>query len=146
MAKYSDAPFQGITLRRWYGQTIKHGGSGAIITFNETQATKVTRVYLRGPVKIKKFGCYVAATLGKGEQLFSLSVNGTGTAPFSGGTVVASSAAAPFTISSVTAAKVVNAGSYLSILASTNVCSTGSVALFIDYIPQYQVGNSKWDP
>lgn len=143
MAKYSDAPFQGITVRKWYGSTAKLGGSGAIITFNETQAAKVTRDYLRGPVKIKKFGVLTAATLGKGEELFTLGVNGTAQ---SNATVVASSASGQYTIASVAVSKIVNAGSYLSILASTNVCSTGSVALFIDYIPQYQAGNSKWDP
>jgi len=145
MAKYNDAPFTGITIRKWYGQTQKIGGAGGtIITFNETQGVKgPTRDYIRGPIKIKKLGCMVAATLGKGEELFSLSVNGTATAV---ATVVASTSGAPYTISSVSVNKVVNAGSYITFLASTNVCSTGSVALFIDYIPQYQAGNSKWDP
>jgi hypothetical protein len=141
-SKYSDGVF-GDVRRQWFGLTQKHGGADAVITFNETRAVKITRHYPKGPIKILKFGVYTAATLGKGEELFRLCVNGTTTPP-TGGTVVASTTSAPYTIASVACAKQVNAGSYITLLASTNVCSTGSVALFIDYVPVFS-NSGKWN-
>lgn len=136
-ANYSSDIF-GSIQRVWFGLTVKHGGSGAVLTFNETESTKVTRFYPRGPVEILKFGVYTEATLGKGEEDFVLSIGGTRVTA-----VTASTTSAPYTIASVDVATAIDAGGYLTILSSTNVCSTGSVACFIDFRPRYEAG--KWD-
>ena len=138
MPEYDDGVY-GVTFRQWFGLTQKHGGTDAVLTFNESEGTKVTRHYPRGPIKITKMGAYVAATLGKGEEVMTLDVDGARVTQ-----VTASTTAAPYTIASVSVSKIMNAGSYITIGASTNVCSTGSVAVFIDYVPQFQAGNDKW--
>lgn len=139
---YSDASY-GAVKRHWFGLPKTWGGGAAAgFTFNETQAALIKRFYPKGPIKILKLGVITLATLGKGEQLVGLTVGGTATVK---GTVVASSASAPGTIASVVMATTLSAGSYLSLLASTNVCSTGSIALFIDYRRQFSVAD-KWLP
>lgn len=138
---YDDSKY-GVIERHWFGlPKLAGGGAAAGITFNETQAAVVKRFYPRGPIKILKLGVQTLATLGKGEQLFGLCVGGTATVK---GTIVASSASAPYTIASKTLATTLSAGSYLSLLASTNVCSTGTVAVFMDFRRLYD--GAKWDP
>lgn len=140
MSFYSDKKYD-VIERHWFGLPKHLGGSAAAgFTFNETQAALIKRYYPKGPIRLLKIGVLTVATLGKGEQLVGLTVDGTATVK---ATIVASSASGAFTIASKTLATVVQAGSYLSLLASTNVCSTGSIAVFIDFRRFY---NTKWDP
>ena len=138
---YDDTIF-GIIYRHWFGLTTRNGGPSGTspITFNETQSNVVKRWYppRKGNIQMMKVGVVTLATLGKGEQSFRMSVNAT-TAAAAFATLVASTAAGPWTIASKQISKGLTAGSYVSMLASTNVCSTGSVAIFIDYRP-------KWGP
>ena len=138
MDGYSDSKF-GTIFRHWFGLTAKHGGCGDILTFNETEATKVTRFYPKGPIRILKMGIYTAATLGKGEEAFQLQKSGTKIV-----SVTASTTSAPYAIASSNFDTTVPAGSYLTLIASTNVCSTGSTAVFFDYIPKFS-NDGKWD-
>jgi hypothetical protein len=59
--------------------------------------------------------------------------------------IVASTTSSPWTIASVAVSKTVNAGSYLTLIASTNVCSTGSVAVFVDYVPMFDNQDDSWE-
>lgn len=129
---YDDGKF-GVVERKWFGASQKHGEQDAVITFNETEATKVARWYPVGPIHIEKFGVKTLATLGKGEELFTLQIDGSTAMK----KITASTTSAPYTVASATVNDGLAAGSYLSILASTNVCSTGSVALFIDFRRKY---------
>jgi hypothetical protein len=139
---YSDKKY-GVIERKWFGLSKANGGDAAAgFTFNETQAALIKRYYPKGPIRLLKIGVMTLATLGKGEELIGLTVGGTATVK---ATIVASTTSAPYTIASKTLATTLTAGSYLSLLASTNVCSTGSVAVFIDFRRQYDV-NGKWDP
>jgi len=147
MSGYSHQKY-GITRRQWFGLNARNGGAnaGAGVTFNETQASVVKRWYpdLRGPIKMSKAGVMTIATLGKGEQSFRFSVDGT-TAANAFATAVASTTSAPYTIASKSISKVLATGSYVSILASTNVCSTGTVALFIDWRPRFTTSTGLWN-
>lgn len=139
---YDDQKF-GLVERHWFSLPVKLGGQAAAgFTFNETEGVKMTRWYPRGPVTLQKFGALVLSTLGKGEQLFRLSKQGAA------GTLldrlVCSTTAAQYTIASKALDDVIDAGSYLTIFGSTNVCSTGSVAFFIDYRRSYDA--TKHDP
>lgn len=139
---YSDNQY-GVIERHWFGLSKANGGEAAAgFTFNETQAALIKRYYPKGPIKLLKIGVMTLATLGKGEQLIGLTVGGTATVK---ATIVASSASAPYTIASKVLATTLTAGSYLSLLASTNVCSTGSVAVFLDFRRQYSTAD-KWEP
>jgi hypothetical protein len=139
---YSDKKY-GVIERKWFGLSKANGGDAAAgFTFNETQAALIKRYYPKGPIRLLKIGVMTLATLGKGEELIGLTVGGTATVK---ATIVASTSSAPYTIASKTLATTLSAGSYLSLLASTNVCSTGSVAVFVDFRRQYDV-NGKWDP
>jgi hypothetical protein len=129
---YDDGRF-GVVERQWFGLNQKHGGSGSAITFNETEANKVTRWYPRGPIHIEKFGVKTLTALGKGEELFTLQIDGTTAMK----KITASTTSAAYTVASAAVNDDLAAGSYLTILASTNVCSTGSVALFIDFRRKY---------
>lgn len=139
---YADEKY-GVIERVSFGLPIKHGGEAAAgFTFNEAEGTKVTRFYPKGPIEVKKFGAIVLATLGKGEQVFSLYKGTTRLAA-----ITASTTAAPYTVASdvTISSAYIAAGSYLSILASTNVCSTGSVSCFVDYVRRYTSTTSgKW--
>lgn len=138
MGTYSD-PQYGVVERRWIGLTGKNGGDSAGgYTFNETEGTKIERLYFKGPVRLLSFGVITQCTLGKGEQLFRLSKESTLL-----DRVVASTSSAPYTIASVALDDVIDAGTYLTIFGSTNVCSTGTVAFFIDYRRTYGAG---WEP
>ena len=144
---YSD-PMFGIIYRHWFGLTTRNGGPSATtgITFNETQSNVVKRWYppRKGPIQMMKTGVVTLATLGKGEESFRLSVSAT-TAAAAFATLVASTTSAPWTIASKQISKGLTAGSYVSILASTNVCSTGTVAIFIDYRPKFVTSNTVYD-
>jgi hypothetical protein len=150
---YSD-PMFGTVYRQWFGLTNRNGGSGAFLTgvpghpiqFNETQFNVVKRWYppRKGAIQMMKQGVVTIATLGKGEQSFRLSVSAT-TAAAAFATLVASTTSAPWTIASKVTSKGLTAGSYVSIMASTNVCSTGSVAIFIDWRPKYVSGATSYD-
>jgi hypothetical protein len=124
---YDDAKY-GIVERQWFGLPITHGGQGSVVTFNETAATKIKRWYPRGPIQIQKIGVKTLATLGKGEEDFVFKFDTT--RQF---VITASTTSAPYTVASRTVNDSLSAGSYLSCLASTNVCSTGSVAIFVDF-------------
>lgn len=139
---YADGRF-GIIERHWFGlPKLWGGGAAAGITFNETQSAPIKRFYPKGPIKLLKIGVQTLATLGKGEQSFGLTVDGTATVK---ATIVASTSSAPGTIASKTLATTLTAGSYLALLASTNVCSTGTVAVFIEFRRQYEV-TGKHEP
>ena len=136
---YDDGKY-GVIERHWFSLPITWGGSAAGgITFNETEATKVKRFYPKGPIQILKLGVITLGTLGKGEQAFNLKIDGTTTMQ----SVTASSASAPGTIASIAVNDGLSAGSYLQLIASTNACSTGTCAVFIDFRRSYH--NSKWD-
>jgi hypothetical protein len=138
---YSDGQF-GVVERHWFGLAkLWGGGAAAGITFNETQAAVIKRFYPKGPIRLLKIGVITMATLGKGEQLFGLTVNGTATVK---ATIVASTTAAPGAVASKVLATSLAAGSYLALLASTNVCSTGTVAVFIDFRRQFD-STGKWE-
>lgn len=137
---YDDAKY-GVIERHWLGLPKTWGGGAAAgITFNETQSAPVKRWYPRGPIQVLKLGVQTLATLGKGEQSFGLTVDGTSSV-FA--TIVASTTSAPGTIASKAVDASFSAGSYFALLASTNVCSTGTVAVFVDYRRLYKPGG-KW--
>jgi len=142
---YDDAKF-GVIERKWFGLTVKNGGetAAAHLIPAVAEAAKVTRWYPRGPIIVKKFGVMVQATGGDGEQTFVLKkgVAATGTRIAA---VTSSTDGASYTIASNSSPASFNiaAGSYLSILASTNVCSTGSYAFFVDFVRRYD-GTDKW--
>ena len=144
---YSDAMF-GIIYRQWFGLPVRYGGpnAGAGILFNETQSNSVKRWYppRKGAIQMMKMGVMTLATLGKGEQSFRLSIGAT-TAAAAFATLVASTTSAPFTIASKVVSKGLTAGSYVSILASTNVCSTGTVAIWIDWRPKFLTTGTQYD-
>ena len=148
MSQFYDDSRWGIVYRQWFGLPVRYGGTnaGAGITFNETQSNSVKRWYppRKGTIQMMKAGVMTLATLGKGEQSFRLSVNAT-TAAAAFATLVASTTSAPFTIASKVFSKGLTAGSYVSMLASTNVCSTGTVAIWIDWRPKYSTA-TQWDP
>lgn len=140
MGSYADGKY-GVIERKWFGRTVKHGGETAAgFTFNETEAVKVTRWYPRGPITVKKFGVVTLGSLGKGEAVFGLRKSGSTRVC----TVTASTSSAPYTVASTTtvASGNVAAGSYLDIIASTNACSTGTCACFVDYVRRF---STKWD-
>lgn len=143
MGSYYDDDSFGVIERHWFGlPKLWGGGAAAGITFNETQAAPIKRHYPRGPIQIMKIGVQTLATLGKGEQLFSLTQGGTSSVV---ATIVASTTSAPGTIASKAVNRQFSAGSYLALLASTNVCSTGTVAVFFDWRRTYD-STGKWKP
>jgi hypothetical protein len=85
-------------------------------------------------------GVQTLATLGKGEQAFNLKIDGSTTMK----SVTASSSSAPGAIASAVVDDGLSAGSYLSLIASTNACSTGTCAVFIDFRRKFD--QSKWNP
>jgi len=137
---YDDSKF-GVIERHWFGLPKTWGGGAAGgITFNETEATTIKRFYPKGPIQIQKLGVIALATLGKGEQAFNLKIDGSTTMK----SIVASTTSAPGTIASVVVDDGLSAGSYLSLIASTNACSTGTCAVFIDFRRKYDT--SRWSP
>jgi len=130
----------------WFGLTTKHGGqASSALTFNETEANKVDRYYPKGPIVIKKIGLRVLATLGKGEQTMVLFKNGSTRI----GAVVASTTGLNYTqtdnaVNSSPSVSTLPDGDYLTLLASTNVCSTGSVAFFVDFCRAFEEDETNW--
>jgi len=130
---YDDARY-GIIERHWFGlPTTWGGGAAAGITFNETETTPVKRFYPKGPIQVLKMGVLTLGTLGKGEQAFNLKIDGTTTMK----SVMASSQASTGAIASVTVGDSLSSSSYLTLIASTNACSTGTCAVFIDFRRKY---------
>lgn len=129
--RYDDAKHN-VVERHWFGLTQKAGGSGTVLTFNESEATKITRWYAKGPIQIRKVGVMTLATLGKGEEAFNLKVDNTNTVT----SVIASTTSAPYTIASTVldTPRTVSQSSYLTLIESTNVASTGSCAVFVEYV------------
>ena len=136
---YTDGKY-GVIERHWMGLTKKQGGSAAapFTVAAAAEAALVARFYPRGPIQLLKFGAMCVATGGDGEHVFALTKEGTRIDE-----VVGSTDSAPYVISSVALTATVGPGSYLTITNSTNVCSTGSYAFFIDFRRLY---NDKWDP
>jgi hypothetical protein len=135
---YSEAVY-GDVRRHWFSSYKSGAGGRAAMAVQEAeQLAYVDRYYPKGPIQILKFGVQVASTLGKAEQMMSLYRNASRLA-----TAVCSTTGSEFVVDSVAVNKVCAAGSYLNIIASTNTCSTGSVACFIDYIPYFD-NTTKW--
>jgi hypothetical protein len=137
---YSNSIYQDVR-RLWFG--YKRGSSapgfGAAHPNSEAENLNyVERFYPKGPIKILKFGAIAASTNGKGEQMMSLYRNGSRLA-----TAVCSTSSSEYVVDSVAVNKICAAGSYLNIIASTNVCSTGSVSCFVDYVPLFD-NSGKW--
>lgn len=144
MAEFYDDSKFGVIERHWFGLPKTWGGGAAAgFTFNESEATVVKRFYPKGPITILKLGVLTLATLGKGEEAFNLKKDGSTLV----GAVVASTTSAPGTIASNVAPASANvaAGSYLQLVSSTNACSTGTCAVFIDFVRRFDVGG-KWSP
>ena len=141
---YDDSKF-GVVQRKWFGLTLKWGGDSPTdsteMEIQEAQKLNIASWYPKGPIDIHKVGAMTLGTLGKGEQLYSIGIDGTATVM---ATVVSSTTSAPSTIASKSVTDSLSAGSYLTILASTNVCSTGTVALFVDWSPSFD-STGKWD-
>lgn len=144
---YDDAKYN-VIERQWFGLTTKHGGQAASgITFNETEGAKVARWYPKGPILVKKFGLRVLATMGKGEEVFVLFKNGSSRI----GTVVASTTGLNYTQpdnavndSPDSDYATIPEGDYLTLHASTNVCSTGTIAFFVDFTRAFDGAGSEW--
>lgn len=138
---YSEALF-GDVRRMWFGGkrglTTPPLNGPAHPNSEAENLVYVERFYPKGPIKILKFGAMAASTHGKGEGIISLYRNASRLA-----TAVCSTSVAEYTVDSVAVNKVCAAGSYLNLIASTNVCSTGSIACFIDYVPLAD-NTAKW--
>jgi hypothetical protein len=162
---YDDGKF-GVVERVWFGLNAKSGGSGANpYTFGTTDATTIDQVqrhYFRGPVKLKKFGYMVLATVGGGGTAMDvvparLMVSGSNESS----DINIADAAAPWTIASTTTFTndLVPNGSYIHTrtgtpqsakgTAANTATTTGSVAFFVDYVRQYRDAtggaSSEWD-
>lgn len=166
MANFYDDHKFGVITRTWFGLTQKNGGQDAAITFGSaTTTTHVAKWRPRGPIKIKKVGYLVQATMAgkatnKGRREFRFLTRGASASvvakllPATCGTVSA------YTFNSTTSLTVsqVKAGEYVSIKSGTPVTYTttyalgtvtqgtvnGSLAFFIDWVPTYDY-SGKWD-
>jgi hypothetical protein len=136
---YADHKY-GVIERHWFGLTKKYGGdaASAFTVAAAAEATLMTRFYPRGPIRLLKFGGLCVATGGDGELMFVLNKESTRL-----GRIVGSTDSAPNIFSSVVLDDDIDAGTYLTITNSTNVCSTGSYAFFIDF---RRISSSKWHP
>ena len=162
---YDDGKF-GVIERQWFGLNVKAGGTGAAgYTFGTTDATVVTHVEqfkMRGPIKLKKFGAMVLATIGGGGTTFDrvpvrLRVTGANRTA----NLYLDDAAAPFSIASTTTFTndLVPDGSYLDTRSGTpqtdggtaanTATTTGSICYFVDYVRNFMDATntvtSKWD-
>lgn len=139
---YSESLYRDVR-RLWFGG--KRGLTAAPLNgpahpnSESENLTYVERYYPKGPIEIVAFGAMAASTHGKGEGVVSLYRNASRLA-----TAVCSTSAAEYTIDLVKVNKICAAGSYLNIIASTNACSTGSIACFIDYVPLFDA-TDQWD-
>jgi len=138
MSNYADSKY-GIVERQWFGLKKDWGGSGAAGFENASaETTFVKRWYPKGPIKLVKFGVLTAATNGATEMVTRLKKLTTVIA-----TVVASTSSAPWTIASKAVTTVIDAGSYLAIVASSVSSASGTFACFVDYRRNYDA--SKHD-
>jgi hypothetical protein len=160
---YDDARF-GVIKRKWFGLTKKHGGDVADgYTFGTTDATVITQVarwYPRGPIRMLKAGHMVLATLSNASNDLVparlLTRGGSASSGFSWNVKNTATDIAPFVIGSDITPTVaqVKAGEYITIetatpqtdngTAANTATTTGTVAFFLDYLPQYDV-DGKWD-
>ena len=156
---YDDAKY-GMIQRHWFGLTKKCGGDSAGgFTFGTTDATvidHVTRWYPKGPIKLKKFGALVLATLinTSADKITARLYKDTGVEA-SLNVKHTSTDVAQYTINSTTTftSATVGPGTFIAIDSATpdtdkgtagNTCTTkGSVAFFVDYHPIYH--ESKWE-
>lgn len=158
---YDDAAF-GVVERKWFGLTKKCGGDAAAgFTFGTTDATRidqVTRFYPKGPIKLKKFGAIVLATLAGGgtgmDQVPArLRVNGSTETTADLDITVAKGQYGVASMTTFTNATI-DAGSYIGIRTGTpetgdgtianTATTTGTVSFFVDYVRMYSV-DGKWD-
>ena len=137
MRSYSDAIYRDVR-RLWFGQKRSVASGPAIPVTESEQLGAVERYYPQGPIKILKFGAMAASTFGKAEVIVSLYRNASRLA-----VAVCSTTSSEYVVDSVAVNKICAAGSYLNIISSTSTCSTGSIACFIDYIPQFD-NTRKW--
>jgi hypothetical protein len=133
MGDYSDAKF-GVIERKWFGLKTLWGGEGSdtgLVTAS-AETTFVKRWYPKGPIKLNKFGVFTGCTLGATEMVVRLKNTGTIIS-----TVVCSTSSSAFVIASKSVTTTIDAGSYLSIVASSVSSSSGTFACFVDYRRTY---------
>ncbi len=161
---YDDAKY-GVVQRKWFRLTKKFGGDSALGidatdwgTTDATSATLVTSWYPRGPIKMLKFGSMVLKAITNAtSDLFPAYLKTRGASASAGATCYmkdTSTAEAAGHINSTTTFTVsqCKSGEYIYIRSGTpktdkgtaanTATVTGTVALFIDYIPLY---GSQWD-
>lgn len=162
---YDDAKYRVIT-RKWFGLTKKaggdcadgYGGTGFWGTTDATSATLLARWYPQGPIKIIKAGAMVLATMTQASSdklpIYLKVRGGSASAGCTFYPKNTSTAAAPWAIASTTTFTVsqVKAGEYIYFRCGTAVTDkgtaantascTGTIALFIDYVPMY---SEKWE-
>lgn len=155
---YDDSKF-GVINRKWFGLTKKLGGDAAsgytLATTDATHISQLARWYPRGPIKMKKFGAFVLATLVNASvdrvphRLMTRGASASvGAVAYSAKTLFSFGSTVTFTVSQV------KAGEYISIITGTpqtdkgtaanTATTTGTVAFFLDYVPTYDSGG-KWD-
>jgi hypothetical protein len=166
MGKYDDAKF-GVIQRRWIGGSYKLGLGGSAIalttaigngTTDATSGTLAERIYFKGPIQVKKFGAIcVATSTNASNDLVPCYLKTRGASASAAGTIYlksTSTAVSPYTIASTQSFTVskCKVGEYLSIRFGTprtdkgtsanTATTTGSWALFIDYVPTFA---TEWD-
>lgn len=150
----------GVIQRKWFGLTKKCGGDSASgFTFGTTSATvadHVTRYYPKGPIKLKKFGALVLATMVNSsvDKVTARLYCDTGVEA-SLDVKTTSTDEAQYTINSTVTftSATIGPGSFLAIDSATpdtdvgtqanTATQKGTVAFFIDYHPIYHA--TKWD-
>lgn len=162
---YAENKFRVIT-RKWFGLTKKHGGDVAAgYTFATTDATKIAhlaRWYPKGPIKLVKAGIMRLATFTSASvDIIPVRFRTRGASASLGCTVNAKSTAtaqAAYTFASAVSftAPNIKAGEYLSIdsgtpqtdngTAANTATALGTMAMFVDYIPDYDEEDTNWDP
>ena len=157
---YSDSKF-GVIQRKWFGLTKKLGGDAAtgyalnVGTTDATHVSNLARWYPRGPIKMKKFGAFVLATVVNASvdripcRIYTRGASASaGAVAYIGKTLFSFGSSTTFTVSQV------KAGEYVSIVTGTpqtdkgtaanTATTTGTLAFFLDYVPTYDSGG-KWD-
>lgn len=101
----------------------------------------VGRTMFPGPIRLLKYGLIIGGTIGGHTSEYSLFRNSSDL-----GNITAASGGLPNAISSTVldTQYIVDVGSYLTVVSSTAVSSTGSVSLFIDYVPLFTGLGAKW--
>jgi hypothetical protein len=161
---YDDAKY-GVITRKWFGLTEKHGGedSGGY-TFGTTDATNISQLarwYPKGPIRLVKFGSFALATItnASNDLLKARLLTRGASASVAASHNVKSTATArsQYTFASVETMQVskCKAGEYLAIetatpstdngTAANTATTTGTVAFFVDYTPQFEPEGSNFD-